>query len=121
MKSNPITIIDIAKLLGLSKSTVSRALKNHPDISQATKDAVNAIAERLKYIPNTVASSFRNKKSKIIGLIVPQISYFFFPSVVRGIEEVVHSLGYTLLILQSNESYEREVENLNILIANNVE
>lgn len=121
MKSNPITIIDIAKLLGLSKSTVSRALKNHPDISQATKDAVNAIAEKLKYIPNTVASSFRNKKSKIIGLIVPQISYFFFPSVVRGIEEVVHSLGYTLLILQSNESYEREVENLNILIANNVE
>jgi LacI family transcriptional regulator len=121
MKSNPITIIDIAKMLGLSKSTISRALKNHPDISQKTKDAVKSVAESLKYIPNTVASSFRNKKSKIIGLIVPQISYFFFPSVVRGIEEVVHNLGYTLLILQSNESYEREVENLKILIANNVE
>jgi len=121
MKSNPITIIDIAKILGLSKSTISRALKNHPDISQKTKDAVKSVAESLKYIPNTVASSFRNKKSKIIGLIVPQISYFFFPSVVRGIEEVVHDLGYTLLILQSNESYEREVENLKILIANNVE
>lgn len=121
MKNNPITIIDIAKILGFSKSTISRALKNHPDISQKTKDAVNSVAERLKYIPNTVASSFRNKKSKIIGLIVPQISYFFFPSVVRGIEEVVHNLGYTLLILQSNESYEREVENLKILVANNVE
>jgi DNA-binding LacI/PurR family transcriptional regulator len=121
MKSNQITIIDIAKLLGISKSTVSRALKNHPDISQATKDTVNNVAESLKYIPNTVASSLRNKKSKAIGLIVPQISYFFFPSYVLGIEEVVHSMGYNLLILHSNESYEREVENLNILIANNVE
>lgn len=121
MKSNPITIIDIAKLLGVSKSTVSRALKNHPDISQATKDAVNKVAESLKYIPNTVASSLRHKRSKVIGLIVPQISYFFFPSYILGIEEVAHKMGYNLLILHSNESYEREVENLNILIANNVE
>lgn len=121
MKSNPITIIDIAKLLGISKSTVSRALKDHPDISQETKDAVMKVARSLKYIPNTVASSLRHKKSKVIGLIVPQISYFFFPSVIRGIEEAVHNNGYNLLILQSNESYEREVENLNILIANNVE
>ena len=121
MKNNPITINDIAKVLGISKSTVSRALKNHPDISQTTKDAVNVVSKRLKYIPNTVAASFRNKKTKTIGLIVPQISYFFFPSVVRGIEEIVHNRGYNLLILQSNESYEREIENLNILIANNVE
>jgi LacI family transcriptional regulator len=121
MKNNPITIIDIAKILGISKSTVSRALKNHPDISQATKDLVLQVAQLHNYLPNTVASSFRNKKTKIIGLIVPQISYFFFPSVVRGIEEVVHNKGYKLLILQSNESYIREVENLNILIANNVE
>jgi DNA-binding LacI/PurR family transcriptional regulator len=121
MKNNPITINDIAKVLKISKSTVSRALKNHPDISQLTKDAVNSVAVSLKYIPNTVAASFRNKKSKIIGLVVPQISYFFFPSVVRGVEEIVHNRGYNLLILQSNESYEREVENLNILIANNVE
>ncbi len=121
MKNNPITINDIAKVLGISKSTVSRALKNHPDISQATKDAVNGVSKSLKYIPNTVAASFRNKKTKTIGLIVPQISYFFFPSVVRGIEEIVHNRGYNLLILQSNESYEREIENLNILIANNVE
>lgn len=121
MKSNPITIIDIAKLLGISKSTVSRALKDHPDISQATKDAVKRVAESLHFKPNIVASSLRHKKSKVIGLVVPQISYFFFPSVIHGIEELVHAKGYTLLILQSNESYEREVENLDILIANNVE
>lgn len=121
MKNPPTTINDIAKVLGISKSTVSRALRDHPDISQATKDAVNGIAASLKYIPNSIAASFRYRKSKVIGLIVPQISCFFFPSVVRGIEEMVHSRGYNLLILQSNESYEREVENLNILIANNVE
>jgi len=121
MRSNPVTIIDIARILGVSKSTVSRALKNHPDISQETKDAVNRIAQSLNYIPNTVASSFRNRKTQVIGLIVPQISYFFFPSVVRGIEEVVHNKGYKLMILQSNESYEREVENMNILMASNVE
>lgn len=121
MKGSPITIKDIAKLLGLSKSTVSRALKDHPDISQATKDAVKKVAESLHYKPNLVASSLRHKKSQVIGLIVPQISYFFFPSVIRGIEEVVRAKGYNLLILQSNESYEREVENLDILIANNVE
>lgn len=121
MKSNPITIIDIAKLLGISKSTVSRALKDHPDISQATKDAVKRVAESLHFKPNIVASSLRHKKSKVIGLVVPQISYFFFPSVIHGIEELVHAKGYNLLILQSNESYEREVENLDILLANNVE
>ncbi len=121
MKGNPITIKDIAKLLGLSKSTVSRALKDHPDISKATKDAVKKVAESLHYKPNVVASSLRHKKSKVIGLIVPQISYFFFPSIIHGIEEIVHAHGYNLLILQSNESYEREVENLDILVANNVE
>lgn len=115
------TIIDIARQLGISKSTVSRALSNHPDISRATKDAVNEVAQRLNYIPNTVASSFRNKKTKVIGLLMPQISHFFFPSVIQGIEEVVHKKGYNLLILQSNELVEREIENLKILIANNVE
>jgi DNA-binding LacI/PurR family transcriptional regulator len=121
MKASPITMKDIANLLGISKSTVSRALKNHPDISQHTKDAVKRTAQSLNYKPNLVASSLRHKKSRVIGLIVPQISYFFFPSVIQGIEEVVHSNGYNLLILQSNESYEREVENLDILMANNVE
>ena len=79
--------MDLARLLGLSKSTVSRALKNHPDISQTTRDAVQQLAESLNYRPNSVAVSLRHKKTKIIGLVVPQISYFFFPSVVKGIED----------------------------------
>jgi len=119
--TKPVTIIDIAKFLGVSKSTVSRALKNHPDISEETKLAVREIAKELNYIKNITASSLRNKKSKLIGLVVPEISYFFFPSVISGIEDVVHSRGYNLLILQSKELYEREVENIDILISNNVE
>ena len=121
MKGNPITLQDIARLLGLSKSTVSRALKDHPDISPETREAVKNLADALKYKPNLVASSLRHKKSKVIGLMVPRISYFFFPSVIHGIEEFVHNKGYNLLILQSDEEYEREVENLDILLANNVE
>jgi DNA-binding LacI/PurR family transcriptional regulator len=121
MAKGPVTIIDIARFLGISKSTVSRALKNHPDISNETKEAVRNVAKELNYIKNTTASSLRYKKSNLIGLIVPEISYFFFPSVINGIEELVHKNGYNLLILQSKESYEREVENIDILISNNVE
>ncbi|MDF1548686.1 MAG: LacI family DNA-binding transcriptional regulator, partial [Bacteroidales bacterium] len=121
MAIHPVTIKDIAKLLGISKSTVSRALKDHPDISQTTKDAVLQLAEALRYRPNAVALSLRHKKSKVIGLIVPQISYFFFPSVVEGVEDEVHKHGYKLMILTSNEQYEREVEACDILLSNNVE
>jgi LacI family transcriptional regulator len=116
-----VTIIDIAKALGVSKSTVSRALMNHPDISEEMKDRVRQISRDLNYVKNVTASSLRYKKSKLIGLIVPEISYFFFPSVINGIEAVAHSKGYNLLILQSNEQYEREVENVDILLSNNVE
>lgn len=121
MKEKPITLKDIADRLGINKSTVSRALKDHPDVGQKTKDAVKKLAKKLHYRPNTVAASLRHKKSKVIGLLTPQISHFFLPSVIQGIEDVVHQHGYNLLILQSQESYEREVENLNIFLDNNVE
>ena len=120
-KGNPITIKDIAKLLGISKSTVSRALKDHPDISSETKDAVKSLADSIHYRPCQVAISLRSRKSRVIGLIIPKIYSFFFPSVVNGIESVAHEHGYNLLILQSNELYENEVHNTNILLANNVE
>lgn len=121
MGKRPTTISDIARFLGVSKSTVSRALKNHRDISIETKAMVKKIAEELNYIKNVTAASLRFGQSKLIGLIVPEISYFFFPSVINGIEHIVHNKGYNLLILQSNENYDREVENVNILISNNVE
>lgn len=121
MGTRSVTIIDIAKALGVSKSTVSRALMNHPDISEEMKERIRQISKELNYVKNVTASSLRYKKNNLIGLIVPEISYFFFPSVINGIEAVAHSKGYNLLILQSNEQYEREVENVDILLSNNVE
>jgi len=121
MSSKPTTLNDIAKLLGLSKSTVSRALRDHPDISKKTMEQVKKIAENLNYRPNYGAISLHKRKNKLIGIVVPQISNFFFPSVIGGIEKVAYEKGYNMVILQSNESYDREIENLDILIANNVE
>lgn len=107
--------------MGLSKSTVSRALKNHPDISSETKEAVMLLARKLNYRPNEVAVSLRHRKSRIIGLIVPQISFFFFPSVIRGVEDVASRHGFKLMILQSDEQYRREVEACNVMMSGNVE
>lgn len=108
-------------MVGVSVSTVSRALKNHPDISRETCDAVKSVAESMHYRPSQVAVSLRLKQSKVIGVLLPKIYSFFFPSVVNGIEEVVNEHGYHLMILQSNELYQKEIDNTNILLANNVE
>lgn len=121
LKKKQITIKDIAKLLGISKSTVSRALKDHPDISPETKSAVKNVADSFHYRPSQVAISLRSRKSRVIGLIIPKIYSFFFPTVINGIESIAHEYGYNLMILQSNESYENEVHNTNIMLANNVE
>jgi len=109
LKSTSVTIKDLAKELGISPSTVSRALKNHPDISESTKKAVKELAKELNYQPNTVALSLRQSKTNTIGVIIPEIAHFFFSTVISGIEDIAYSKGYNVIITQSNESYEREV------------
>lgn len=121
MKHRQITIKDIAKELGISASTVSRALKDHPDISQQTKDKVQELAKKYNYRPNAVALSLRNRKSNIIGVIIPQIIHHFFSSVISGIEDVCSENGYHVMICQSNESYEREVTNTYALMDSQVD
>lgn len=110
MKSTNVTIKDIAKILGISPSTVSRALKDHPDISKATKDQVNSLALELNYRPNPIALSLRNRRSNVIGVVIPEIVHFFFSSVISGIEKVAKEHGYSVMFSQSGESYDREVE-----------
>ncbi len=117
MKSAQITIKDLAEALGVSVSTVSRALKDHPDISIKTKVRVQELADRLNYKPNTIALSLRQGRSHIIGIIVPQIVHHFFASIISGIEEFAFKRGYSVIICQSNESYEREVINTQTLIS----
>lgn len=109
MANTPITIKDIARALGVSVSTVSRALKNNPDISKETRTLVNDYARKHNYKPNVMAANLRSNRSNIIGVIVPQLVHHFFSCVLSGIERKASIEGYTILVAQSNESYEEEV------------
>ena len=121
MRSTQITIKDIARILNISPSTVSRALKDHPDINTDTKKAVNELADKLKYRPNAVALSLKNSRSYTIGVIIPEIVHYFFSSVISGIEDVASQKGFTVIICQSNESYAREVANARTLLSHRVD
>lgn len=110
------TIHDIAKELNITASTVSRALKNHPRISEATKKAVLKAAKKLNYQPNHIAAALRNGKSNIVGIIVPTLDRSFFGSIIRGIEEVANRSNYHVLICQSYDDYEREVATVEALM-----
>ncbi|MBK7653613.1 MAG: LacI family DNA-binding transcriptional regulator [Flammeovirgaceae bacterium] len=121
MKFNQVTIKDIARELGISPSTVSRALKDHPDISVATKKAVNELAEKLNYQPNIVALNLRQRKTNTIGVIIPEIVHFFFSTVISGIEDVAYTAGYNVILAQSNESYQREMTDLKALFNSRVD
>ncbi len=114
------TIVDIANKLGISPSTVSRALSDHPDVKDETKEKVRKIAKALVYSPNPIARSLKSNRTSTIGVIVPEIEHFFFSSAISGIEEVASSSGYTIILCQSNESYEREIENTNLMIHHRV-
>ncbi len=121
MKSGQITIKDIARTLNISPSTVSRALKDHPDISKDTKKAVNELAAKLDYQPNSIALSLRKSKTNTIGVIIPEMVHHFFSSVISGIEDVAYDEGYNVMICQSNESYTREVSNTAALLSSRVD
>lgn len=121
MKGNQVTIKDIAKALGISASTVSRALKDHPDISPETKEAVNKLAAELNYRPNSIALSLRQRRTNTIGVIIPEIAHFFFSTVISGIEDIAYGAGYNVIIAQSNESYEREVTDTKALFNSRVD
>jgi LacI family transcriptional regulator len=121
MKFNQVTIKDIARELGISPSTVSRALKDHPDISVATKKAVNELADKLNYQPNIVALNLRQKKTNTIGVIIPEIVHFFFSTVISGIEDVAYTAGYNVILAQSNESYQREITDMKALFNSRVD
>ena len=108
MKKSRTTITEIANELGVSPSTVSRALNNHHAISKKTKKAVVKLAKKLNYQPNLLALNLLKKKTNTIGVIVPEITSYFFSSVINGIQDVVNPLGINMIIGQSNESYEEE-------------
>lgn len=121
MNYNPVTIKDIARELGISPSTVSRALKDHPDISVETKKTVNQLATKLNYQPNTVALNLRQSKTNTIGVIIPEIVHFFFSTIISGIEDVAYRAGYNVILAHSNESQAREITDLKALFNSRVD
>jgi len=121
MRSNQITIKDIARKLGISPSTVSRALKDHPDISSETKKQVNKLAKDLNYQPNAIALSLKHSRSFTIGVIIPETVHYFFSSVISGIEDIAYDAGYNVMICQSAERYDRELSNSQMLYSNRVD
>ena len=109
--SKEITIYDIAKEVGVSPATVSRALNNSPSISIATRKKINALAEKLGYRHNTFASSLRLQKTHTIGVILHELNSYFITSVLAGIEKVVTEAKYNLIIVHSAENPNLEEAN----------
>ncbi|WP_138480809.1 LacI family DNA-binding transcriptional regulator [Dyadobacter bucti] len=106
-----ITIYDIAKILGLSPATVSRALNDHPAININTKTSIVTKASELGYRSNTFASNLRKRKTNTLGVIVPRLNSNFMSAVLAGMEEVANEAGYNLIISQSLESVKKEIAN----------
>ena len=108
-----ITMKDIAKALGVSVATVSRALADHPGISEKRRKSIQEYAKEHNFVSNVLAESLRHSKArsqKIIGVIVPEIVHYFFSTVISGIEEEAFSRGYSIIVAQSKEQFEREVK-----------
>lgn len=110
-----ITLKKIAKEFGVSISTVSKALKDSHEISLEVKERIQAFAKYYHYKPNSLALNLRNQKTKTIGVIIPEIVHHFFTRVITGIEKLANDKGYNVMICLSNESYEKEVLNLDML------
>ncbi|MES2893254.1 MAG: LacI family DNA-binding transcriptional regulator [Bacteroidota bacterium] len=116
-----VTLMDIARELNITAATVSRALSNHPAISEATKKTVRQTADKLHYQPNKIASSLRSGKSNIIGVIIPSAEISFFGSVIHGIESVASTNHYNVLIYQTSELYEYEKRGVQTFLQSQVD
>lgn len=115
-----VTVKDIANRLNLHHTTVSKALRGHPDISTITKQRVQKLAKKLDYHPNSIAKSLKNQKTSTIGIIMPSIKIDFFSAVISGVEEIAYGCGFNTVVCQSNENSEREAIHVHTLISNRV-
>ena len=114
-KSRPVTILDVAKRAGVAVSSVSRALGDHPDVSETMRDKVTAAARELGYVPDPAAQSLRSGATRLIGLVVRDFSNPLFGEIINGIEGVFASAGYTLLVTDSGRDAPQEIQRINAL------
>ncbi len=115
-----ITINDLAKELGVTPSTISRALAGNTRVSLKTRELVAQKAKEMGYQQNVIAASLRKGKSDTIGMIVPRINRHFFSNVISGVEEILNPAGYTLVVAQSGENFIKEQKAVDVLLANHV-
>ena len=119
--AHQVTIKDLARHLNISVATVSRAIRDMPEIKAETREAVLKLAKEWDYQPNLLATNLVKNRTKTIGVIVPDLAYHFFASVIKGIEEEAIARGYSLLLTQTSELYERELTNVQNLSRGQVE
>lgn len=110
-----LTLKQIARELDVSVSTVSKALRDSIEISEDTRHKIKAFAKLYNYKPNNIALSLKNRKTKTIGVIIPEIIHHFFTTVISGIEQVANEKGYHVIICMSNNSFYKEVINMELL------
>jgi LacI family transcriptional regulator len=121
LKDKEVTIYDLAKRLNISVATVSRALKDDPVVNKKTRKKIFDLAEEMGYRSNHFARNLRNQRTNTIGVIVPRLNSYFMSTVIAGIESVVNSEGYTLIISQSSESAQKEVASVKTMFNNRVD
>ncbi|OBQ52184.1 LacI family DNA-binding transcriptional regulator [Tamlana sp. s12] len=116
-----ITLKQIAKELDVSIGTVSKALRGSHEISEETKEKIQAFAKYYNYKPNNIALSLKNRKTKTIGIIIPEIVHHFFTRVIQGIEHLANKRGYNVIVGLSNESFDKEVINMEMLASGSID
>lgn len=119
--SVPTSLRDIAKAVGVSTTTVSRALNNRPDISEQTRNFIQALASSMKYQPNVLAQSLVNRSTHTLGVIIPNLDTTIFSTMLSGIQEVASKAGYRVIICTSNENHETEIANILELMNNMID
>lgn len=120
-KGHQVTMKEIAKKLAVSVSTVSRAMKDSPELHPDTKKRIVEMAKSMNYQYNLLAQSLRISRSKVLGVIVPELTSHFFSSNISGIQDTAYKRGYNIMICQSNESFEQEKANIKTLVSSQVD
>ena len=120
-KHTQVTLNDIAKQFNVSKVTVSKALRGHPDISAALSKKIHALAKEWGYVPNYMARNLSAKQTRTIGVVVPKIAHFFFSSVIEAIYDTAFQHNYEIILTISQENAEREIRHLQTLLSMRVD
>lgn len=121
MDKQTITIYDVAREAGVSMATVSRVVNGNPNVKPSTRKKVSEVIERLDYRPNAVARGLASKKTTTVGVIIPNVTNLFFSSLARGIDDIASMYKYNIILANSDENPEKELQVFNTLLAKQVD